>query len=1644
LPDGLASGSGRILIRGAREIDALHLLFLGRQAESEHVREEYFGRSVLEIAEAMIASAEFHKHVLGHLLADGTLPHDERCAADLQLAAKVAGETGLTPLTLSDFGPEIHFAIDLAPFEDVAFVASAYRMILGREADPDGFETYCERLRTGIASKRGIAEELLASKEFRDAGRAIRIVWDERQDSAVLSGGDAILPFAWRPVLHRIFTQGPAGQILAERHGSEGERFVVALDSNPSRLQLHLSAPHPIGRVGEFPLVGRLLIEGWALARDGIAAIEIAVAGQRIGEVRRGLLRAEVAAACPNWPDSRNSGFAAILSSRELPAGARAAQILLRDTEGKTATVEIFFAAAESDLLLEADPCEHAALQRVLTGLNWHPLFCAMLVVGGDEEGIAAARSSLGALCEQSYPDWQAIIFVRGDGAPSAKLREQLLSGAYDIASLRGLVVGDGMDMANLRARLLDGFKKIVGRVEVVAGGGSAALADLVRRRAAGRPSYALLLMAGTVPGIDALLELAAASVLPGEAELISGGAGEEWELACLGEDVLRRAGASLDDLLQLGPRALAEHCAAQARAVRHIPLRLSRRAARQGEEEGGEFAAEPAAGDDGNLILHIDIPQFIDDSAEIPIRSTLRIEGWAVARDGAASIDIEIDGRHLRMAQYGLRRDDVAAAYPDWDDTQNSGFTVSIPRRQLPGGRHAIRIVLRDNSGREKAVAFLIDVGESAEDDLLSPRRKMSQAEIALNDHILTGLRWRPTFCLLVLVGRGEAQIRRARSTVAALREQAYSDWRALIIPPGPEVAAILRDELCAGFGEARDQVTIGEDLPALAECLAQQPVPGLLGVLSAGDELGCDALLEFALTSGMNRDADFFYSDELRISPVSRVVEPFLKPQWSPDLLLSTNYIGRLWCARSELIARASATIDELIWPGEYDLVLRLTENARAIRHIPRVLCRRADERIGGDPKERRALERAIARRGIAGEVLATRVPGTYRLRRKATKLGLVSIIICTCAARGLIKKCLGTLRALTAYREFEIIIVENVPPTEAHWKEWLRANADRVIAPDEPFNWSRFNNLGAAAASGEYLLFLNDDIEIIEPDWLNALLEHAQRPEVGVVGPMLLWPDRTVQSAGLFLIADVGRGRHAFRNLPENDPGYFGLALTQRNAIGVLGACLLTRKKAFERLGRFDEGHSVVNNELDYCLKAWRAGLLNIFTPYSKLIHHERASRNHLADDYDAAGFAEQWRGVYADGDPYHHPHLSKDSDHFVPEPEPLRLICPGRPLLRREVVRSILVVKLDHIGDCITAFAAVRRLKKVFPHASLRVLASHWTKPVWSLTEGVDEIIEFDFFHNRADQGIRDLTEAALQSLGQRLAPYHFDIAVDMRRHPETRHILQYTGARYLAGFDHKARFPWLDIALEFTGDPARSPKRHHVSDELVNLVDAISASCEPERSFGAELPPGSLPLPESIQHWLFCRRVVCIHAAAGDKLRQWPPAHFAELIDLLVEREDVNIVLIGGRGDREIASKILQRVRNRHAVSNLLGKISLEDLPNLMRRCALFVGNNSGPHHLAAGLGIPTIGVHSALIDSREWGPMGPRAVALRRDMECGPCYLSDPALCHRGLACLTGLQPGEVYAFCRRLLAIGYAGPPEGEVTDPRQRPTQM
>ena len=294
------------------------------------------------------------------------------------------------------------------------------------------------------------------------------------------------------------------------------------------------------------------------------------------------------------------------------------------------------------------------------------------------------------------------------------------------------------------------------------------------------------------------------------------------------------------------------------------------------------------------------------------------------------------------------------------------------------------------------------------------------------------------------------------------------------------------------------------------------------------------------------------------------------------------------------------------------------------------------------------------------------------------------------------------------------------------------------------------------------------------------------------------------------------------------------------------------------------------------------------------------------------------------------------------------------------------------------------------------------------------------------------------------LGELLAPYRFDLAIDLRKQVETRHVLQHVPARFRAGYNHLGRFSWLDVALEWEGDNQLHRKQSHVSDDLVRLVDAVAMAGEavdrgvpPQAGTGDGKLPASLP---AAARALFRKPVVAVHPGVGAIMRQWLPEYFATVIDLLIEKNQMNAVLVGGSDEVELAEEVMGHVVNRGSVVSLVGRTSLADLNGVLRACALYLGNNSGPQHIAAALGVPTIGIHSGVVDAAEWGPTGPRAIALQRNMACSPCYLLKPDECVRDMACLKRLEPAVVHGYCEMMLARRVVGVEEKLVVEAAQR----
>jgi ADP-heptose:LPS heptosyltransferase/GT2 family glycosyltransferase len=1047
-------------------------------------------------------------------------------------------------------------------------------------------------------------------------------------------------------------------------------------------------------------------------------------------------------------------------------------------------------------------------------------------------------------------------------------------------------------------------------------------------------------------------------------------------------------------------------------------------------------------------VLLKLETPVVAAGAMTQLVTGRLTLEGWVLGRTGIAGVDVFLDEQPLGSAHYGLVRRDIAAAHPEWPDSLRSGFAFHCPSRALRDGDHTLSLRVNAKDGETHVESFRLTVAKAAANpEFTKIKARLPNAQAALYADILHRLDWQPWFRIVLRDADAEAPDRLAR-TLASLERQIYPNWRADVLGNDPALRETVAAMVADGRLDADRVGFLGENAVSLEIAPGNRRGPvAFAGVLSCGDQLGCDALAEFAVHSGLNREAELIYADEVRESPTTGQREAFFKPAFSPDLLFSTNYIGRPWFATPSLLARAGASPRSLRQLGEYDLLLRCAERGGPgrIHSIPGLLCDRAAGTWEAPEREMRALADAAARRGIDATIEPGCLSGTWRPRRNVVTDDKVSIIVPTAAAGDFIRTCLSTLKHDTAYRNIEIVAIDNIPadgPDAAGTKAWLRDIADTVIDMPGAFNWSRFNNRAAAAATGAFLLFLDDDIAVLNPGWLDAMLEHAERPEVGVVGPQLLYPDDKVQHAGLFLAGPDG-ARLAFRFAADEDPGYFGLARTQRNVMAVSGACMLMRRATFETLGGFDEAYEISHGDLDFCLRVHAAGLLTVYTPHASLLHHEAGTRAALPDGDDRDRFNNNWRMRLAQGDPFYNRNLSTAFDDYRADDEPARIVFNRHPLLSADAIRSILVLKADDVGEFVTALPAIRRLKAHFPEARLAVLADPAARGLAALEPAIDETIGFTLVTSRSAHGKREADPEELAALSALLAPYGFDLAIDLHKHPDTRPLLRCAGAAVTAGFDHLGRFPWLDVSLEWEGDRRLHPKRYHVADDLLHLVDAVATATQEEPSGIA--PDAVLALRATADIPATLRRfqagtVVCIHAGAGSEIRQWPVGHFAELINMLVARNQVRVLLVGDdtAAEAETEAAVLALVTPDERVLSQVGLLGPDVLPAVIAGCALFVGNDSGLKHIAGALGVPTIGVHSGVVDPVEWAPQGTMAVAVARAMSCSPCYLTRIENCPREFACMRGLPPLAVHRLCETMLARPIPAAPKSLPVPPK------
>lgn len=429
-------------------------------------------------------------------------------------------------------------------------------------------------------------------------------------------------------------------------------------------------------------------------------------------------------------------------------------------------------------------------------------------------------------------------------------------------------------------------------------------------------------------------------------------------------------------------------------------------------------------------------------------------------------------------------------------------------------------------------------------------------------------------------------------------------------------------------------------------------------IGFLDQGGELPASALYEIVRLLNKTQEADFIYSDEILLDRSGVPINTYYRPDFSMDYMLSHCYIGHFSVIRGSVIRKVFGLKKEFNTFCAYDLFLRVLSETKKVYHIPKVLYFGKQHGSGIEQvpiskvmdSSKKAIQDFLDREGIDGEASHTEHFNFFRVKRKIVGNPKITIVIPTKDRVDMLKRCIDSIEEKTLYKNFEVIIVDHLS-CELDTLEYLdclqksRSNY-KVVRFQGDFNYSRLNNYAAQYAIGEHLLFLNNDIEVISPGWLDAMLEHSQREDVGCVGTKLLYPDGKIQHAGV-VVGWNGAADHIYRGYESRDMGYMGHVVSIRNYSAVTAACMMVKKKIFDGVDGFDERMKVGFNDTDFCLRIYKQGYFNIYTPYAELYHHESATRGRIFEGdphpEDTRYFMDRWQKIIKEGDPYYNPNL-----------------------------------------------------------------------------------------------------------------------------------------------------------------------------------------------------------------------------------------------------------------------------------------------------------------------------------------------------------------------------------------------------------------
>lgn len=643
-----------------------------------------------------------------------------------------------------------------------------------------------------------------------------------------------------------------------------------------------------------------------------------------------------------------------------------------------------------------------------------------------------------------------------------------------------------------------------------------------------------------------------------------------------------------------------------------------------------------------------------------------------------------EYEEEHLRNADLAGRVAELEAKVDDLEFKLNRIKTNPVWKASAPA-RKVMHFCIRQgrrlkNCGSIKGIASKIEYKKNEKkameqfgtQSFPDEARRREEEEYSFDNRVKISI-------LVPLYNTPEKFLREAVDSVKA---QTYSNWE-LCLADGSDEAHGYVGEVCSQYAAEDERILYSrlvknEGISGNTNQCLKMATGEYIGLLDHDDILHPSVLFEYVKAIN-EQQADYLYCDEttFKSGNIDKMLTMHFKPDYAIDNLRANNYICHFSVFKKTLLDG-----DELFRPQfdgsqDHDMILRLTDRAEKVVHIPRLMyywrCHEGSvaSNIEAKPYAIEAARGAVAdhlrRHGYDHfKITSTRAFETiFKIRYEIVGSPKISIVIPNKDHIEDLKRCVNSILEKSTYDNFEIVVVENNSTEEKTFGYYrqLQENPKITIVtyetkPDESFNYSKVNNFGVSKCSGEYILFLNNDTEVITVNWIEELLMYAQRKDIACVGAKLYYPDKTIQHAGVVLGLGAHRtAGHSHYMQHRDNLGYMGRLCYAQNVSAVTGACLLVKKEVYDEVGGLGEDLAISLNDVDFCLKAREKGYLNVFTPFAELFHYESASRGsdmsgQNAERYNKESeyFRTKWAEVLSKGDPYYNPNFSLDKSDF----------------------------------------------------------------------------------------------------------------------------------------------------------------------------------------------------------------------------------------------------------------------------------------------------------------------------------------------------------------------------------------------------------